>query len=729
MASASSAGCVAALRTIFFPVAEAPDSELPPPSPATNVLGTWAIYSDAPNALYKSFADEAFQALRARKTAVDHISTANEWENYRGKMRRTLAALIGPFPGKSPLNARVTGIVQKNGFRIEKIIYESQPGFYVTAALFVPDGLKGKAPAILYCSGHSAAGFRSAPYQSVILNLVRKGFIVLAFDPIGQGERLQYVDAAGRPTYGRPAPEHVQAGLQSFLVGDSLARYMIWDGIRSIDYLLTRPEVDGSRLGITGRSGGGTQSAYIAAVDDRILAAAPENYLTTFEQLLKTRGPQDPEQIFPHSIAEGFDLADLLLVRAPKPALIVATTRDMFNIEGTQTLFAETRRAYAALGQADALRMTVDDAEHASTRKNREATYAFFRNALHLPGDTADENVERLSPDDLRITPTGQVATSLRGESLPDLNRQRAHRLEQALEQHRENLPVHLTAVKTAAARLAGYEPAAGHNQPAVFSGRFIRDGYALEKYLLPVDDRYAIPVLALVPATSSKATIVYLNPAGKSAQAGKDGEMEWLVRQGCTVIAPDLPGVGELGPGIMGAVGPGLPPRLWSGYVFLGKSMLGRQLADLERTAEFARARFGHPPAGLFGLARGALGPLLLHAGALTASFDRIAVVAAPLSYRSMATVPSFSLSFVPGMVPAALTAYDLPDLAAAFAPHRLLLADVRDGADAPIDDDTLKQDLTVIQRAYRMGSSPLQVLRQGDKPSISTALVEWLR
>lgn len=717
-------------------MADASDSDVPPPSQATNVLGSWAIYSDAPNAFYKSFTDEAFQFLRKRKVTVDRLSTEQDWKTYREETRRKLATLIGPFPERTPLNAHVTGTVQKNGFHIEKVIYESQPGFYVTAALFIPDGLKGKAPAILYCSGHSASGFRSGPYQTLILNLVKKGFIVLAFDPIGQGERLQYVDSAtGHPTYGRPAPEHIQAGIQCFLLGDSLARYMIWDGIRSIDYLFTRPEVDATRLGITGRSGGGTQSAYIAAVDDRILAAAPENYLTTFEQLLKTRGPQDPEQIFPDSIAQGFDLADLLLVRAPKPALIVATTRDMFNIDGTQTLFTEASRAYAAFGQADAMQMTVDDAEHASTRKNREATYAFFLRYLSLPGEKTDENVDRLSLEDLRITRTGQVATSLPSETLPDLNRQLTQRFTHELKRRRENLPAHLVAVKAAAARLTGYEPAHEPDQSAVFSGRFVRDGHALEKYLLPVDNRYAIPVIALVPAPPSKGIVLYLHPGGKSVQAGEGGEMEWLVKQGYTVIAPDLPGLGELGPGTMGAVGAyprsGLPPRLWSAYVFLGKSMLGRQLADLDRTVKFARARFGRPNDPLFGVARGSLGPLLLHAGALTDSFDRIALLGAPLSYRSMATIPGFSPNLVPAMVPAALTAYDLPDLAAILAPHRVLLADIRDGADAPVDNDTLKEDLTVIEGAYRAKASAqqLQMLRSGGKPETFAALEAWLR
>lgn len=709
-------------------MADTPDT--PPPDNAVTVLNTWAVYSDAPNAFYKSFVDEALPLLARRKAAVDRLVSRADWEQYRQEAKRKVAALIGTLPEKTPLNARVVGTVEKPAFRVEKVIYESRPGFPVTAALFVPAGLQGKAPAILYCSGHSDSGFRSPPYQSMILNLVKKGFVVLAFDPIGQGERLQYVDpATGRPAFRPgPVPEHSRAGTQAFLLGSSLAHFMIWDGIRSIDYLVSRPEVDPARLGITGRSGGGTQSAYIAALDERILAAAPENYLTTFEQLLRTRGPQDPEQNFHGALAQGFDQADLLIARAPKPSLVIATTRDIFNIEGTQTVHAEARKAYAALGQADDVAMTVDDADHTSTRKNREATYAFFRRHLRLPGDTTDETIERLSASELRITETGQVVTALKGETTTSFNRREAERLERELEQRRQDLTTHLAAVKTNAAQLAGYTPYTG-SQPVVFSGRFAREGYSLEKYLLPVDDRYAIPVLALVPANPRGKTVLYLHPGGKSAEMGAGGGMEWLVRQGCTVIAPDVLGTGELGPGLMG--GPAAtPPRLWYAYVLLGKSMLGRQLSDLDRTVRFARARFGVKREELLSLAHAALGPLLLHAHAFGA-FDRLAVIGAPLSYRAMAMTPAYATSFVHALVPSALTAYDLPDLAAAAAPRRLLLADPRDGTGGAAGELAIAADTRVITQAYAAKASQprLQILRGGEKAALNQALEAWLK
>ncbi|HUR56691.1 MAG TPA: acetylxylan esterase [Opitutaceae bacterium] len=718
----------ASLASAASPGATAPVERL-------TVLDGWSYYSDATNAAYRVFTDEALPPLTARKAAVEQLATRADWERYRDEARKKIFELVGPFPEKTPLNARITGVVKKAGYRIEKVIYESQPGLHVTAALFVPEPLQGRAPAIVYCSGHHDAGFRAPNYMLVILNLVKKGFVVLAFDPLGQGERLQYYDPrTGNSEFGdnNSTREHSRAGSQCFLTGDSLARYMIWDGIRSVDYLLTRPEVDPARLGINGRSGGGTQTAYIAACDDRLFAAAPENYVTTFESVLKMRGPQDPEQNFYRGLARGFDQPDLLIARAPKPTLLVATTRDIFNIEGTQAALAEARRAHSALGDTtETMAMTVDDAEHASTLKNREATYAFFRKHLNLPGSVADETVERPTAEELRITETGQVSTALRSETVFSLNRRRAEMLGEKLEGRRRDLPSHLVAVKAEAARLAGYIPLAAAASRSVFAGRFPREGYALEKYLLPVDHRYAIPVLVMVPDAPTKKVVLYLHPQGKSTLAAVGGEMEKLVKQGCTVIAPDMIGMpGEIGPGVVAKPEEG-PPRLWYGYVLLGKGMIGRQMEDVMRVVRFAEAKYQVAPDDLIGFARGESAPMLLHTAAIAGVFGKIAILDAPLSYRSLVTSLRFAPKYLAAAVPAALTAYDLPDLIACVAPRSVLVVDPRDGMGELAEKATIAQEMAVTTRAYAQNPARLKMvsLPRGGSTALNTAVAEWLR
>ncbi len=383
----------------------------------------WKFYSDAENSMYKSSCELAFKQLDKRKAAILGLNSKDDYEKRQIEVNKKLTQLLGEFPEKTPLNAQVTGIIKKDGYKVEKLIYESMPGYFVTAALFIPSKPKGKKPAIIYASGHTANGFRSETYQHVIINLVKKGFVVLAFDPIGQGERLQYYnESEGKSPFG-PTVEHSYPGAQCYVSGYSPTKYFVWDGIRSVDYLLTRKEVDPNRIGMTGRSGGGTQTAYTAAMDERILAAAPECFITSMEYVLKSIGPQDAEQNLVHMISEGLDHADLLEVRAPKPCLMITTTRDFFSIQGARETFKETKQFYSMIGNPENMEMVEDDDGHASTKKNREAMYAFFQKHLANPGDPTDLDVEILEEKELWATKTGQLTTSLGGESLFSLNK------------------------------------------------------------------------------------------------------------------------------------------------------------------------------------------------------------------------------------------------------------------------------------------------------------------
>jgi len=318
------------------------------------VLDNWLKWSNASNLLDLYLYKQACTYLDMRENEITQLKTKSDWLIRQKKVKKILNEIVGPFPQKKPLRPRVTEVVQKNGYRIEKIIYESMPNYFVTGCLFVPDGIRGKIPTILYVIGHSIESFRKPSYQIVIHNLVKKGFIVFTIDPMGQGERKQYTEEEKKKIgiYKQSSTmEHTLVNNQCLLSGSSAARYWTWDGIRAIDYLITRPEVDRSRIGVTGLSGGGTQTAYIAAFDDRVKAAAPAGYICGYRRLLGTIGPQDGEQIFINGISSGIDHADFIEVFAPKPYLIVATTRDFFSIQGTREIFKEARQVYQSFGK------------------------------------------------------------------------------------------------------------------------------------------------------------------------------------------------------------------------------------------------------------------------------------------------------------------------------------------------------------------------------------------
>ncbi len=668
-----------------------------------DVIKSWIRFSDAPNALYHHLAGQAFELLDKRANTVAAIHSLPEWKRRQEFVRKTLLDIVGPFPAKTPLNPGITRTIVKEYYKVEHIVYESQPGFYVTSSFYIPNNLKGKAPAIIYCSGHSDLGYRNPVYQYVILNLVKKGFIVFAFDPAGQGERSEYYDPGkGKSSVGGTTTEHSIAGAQAFIAGSSQARYMIWDGIRAVDYLLTRKEVDPARIGITGRSGGGTQTAYIAAMDNRIKAAAPENYITNFARLIETAGPQDAEQNMFNAIERGMDMADYLEVRAPRPTLMITTTRDMFSIQGAMETAKEAAHIYKAYGRSDQFRMVTDDSVHASTQKNREAMYAFFQKYLSNPGDSSDEELTILTPEELRVTETGQVSTSLNSETIFSLNRKEAAALENKLQIARKNLPRNFPAAVRSAKKLSGYKAPVKWNEP-VFTGRFQKEGYAIEKYFVKGEGDYPVPYLLMKPDHPGHKALIYLNPSGKPT-TDSDREIEWFIRNGITILAPDLIGTGETGPGSFRGDSyiSGVSYNVWFLSMLIGRSITGIQAGDVIRLADLVKKSGGIDV--VYGLARKEMAPVLLHAAAFDPIIDRVALIESYSSYRSVVMSRFYTPAFIPGTVPAALEAYDLPDLAASLAPRKLVMAGVTDGAANHSGPDNIKEDLQVISDAYRI-------------------------
>ncbi|MGI8784712.1 MAG: alpha/beta hydrolase, partial [Acidobacteriota bacterium] len=541
-----------------------------------SVLKRWVEWSNAANSLQLHLNQEAFKLLGARREAVGKLRSAADWKARQQSVRASLQKALGPFPEKTPLNAQVLGVTQRSGYRVEKIVFESIPGYFVTACLFVPDNLQGRAPAILNLIGHTDIAFRAPMYQQLILNLVEKKFIVLAVDPIGQGERLQYYDPQlKRSTVGGATTEHSYVGRQCFLTGSSLARYFTWDGIRAIDYLISRSEVDAARIGVTGISGGGTQTSYVAAIDERVAAAAPACYITGFQRLLESIGLGDAEQNFVHGLQDGIDHPDFLEVRAPRPTLVVATTRDFFSIQGARETVEEAKTAFQALGAADNLSIVEDDFGHGYTRKTREGIYAFFQKHLNNPGSSSDREIELLAAEALTVTATGQVSTSLRGETAFTLNRSVAVNLAEKLDRSRADLPAHLARAASEARVLSGYvQPEAVTR--AVFRGRYARDGYNVELYALGGEGRLVIPVVLMVPNKPGRHPgLIYLHPGGKSEAASPGGEMEWFARRGYVVLSADLAGMGELGSvdTLLAYVG-----------VQTGRSVVGIRAADIVR-------------------------------------------------------------------------------------------------------------------------------------------------
>ena len=361
------------------------------------------------------------------------LATRADAEAFVQDVRRRIALAFPGMPeARTPLRPRITGRLERDEHVVEKVVFESRPGFLVTANLYLPRRRDGRVPGVVGSCGHSANGKAAVAYQSFAQGLARKGLACLIFDPLGQGERSQYLGVDGTPVFRGPTHEHNVAGNQLALIGEFLGTWRAWDGIRALDYLATRPEVDPRHLGITGNSGGGTLTTWLLALDRRWTMGAPACFVTTWRHNLENELPQDSEQCPPHSLALGLDHDDYLAAAAPRPICIIAQERDYFDVRGAEEAHARLRHLYRLLGAEDAIRLHVGGGTHGFSQENREAMYGFFQLAAGLDVDPSEPALV-IEPDEaLWCTTTGQVGTAAASRTVFSFTRETAERLREA---------------------------------------------------------------------------------------------------------------------------------------------------------------------------------------------------------------------------------------------------------------------------------------------------------
>src|SRR4051794_17733023 len=372
-------------------------------------LLVWPLSAQAPTDPLLRWMDKIAQGqLDARDKEIAGVRTVADAERRKEIVRGKIMSALGGLPAyDGPLNARITGHIQADGYVIEKIIYESLPGFYVTANLYRPSQ-PGRYPAVLLQAGHTQEG--KAEPQWLAANLALKGFVSLAFDPIGQGEREQSYDPQLKaPLGGWSTPEHVQAGAQATLAGESITRYFIWDAKRSIDYLISRSDVDPARVGAAGCSGGGALTTFIGALDPRLKVVIPACFPNSFRILFTGDDPHS-EMTIPRHVAIGLDTADFVESSAPTPWLIQATEEDYFVPPSARMMYEDARRFYRLYGAEDKLDFFVGPGPHGTPLVSREAVYrSLLRWLRDGSGDYHDQPVKMYNNFELLVTKTGHV--------------------------------------------------------------------------------------------------------------------------------------------------------------------------------------------------------------------------------------------------------------------------------------------------------------------------------
>ena len=325
---------------------------------------------------YERYFAELAAADTAADAAWESVADRAQFEARRTALRERFLADVGAFPERTPLAVRVVATVPRKGYRVEKVLFESRPGFHVPALVYVPDAARFAPPypAVLVTCGHSGNGKANAGYQRACVMGASEGVLMMIYDPIDQGERLMSTD-------GSCCSGHNQFGAKAHGLGLSAAHFRIWDGMRCLDYLQSRPDVKADRLGLMGNSGGGTMTALIAAADPRVKAAAPSCYISTIRDVVRSIGPQDAEQCVWRQLKDGINHASLVLMSGAAVRLQFSDG-DFFPIAGARSTYDVIHRTAERVGLGARYSATVVRGPHGWKESSRRSSLDWMRQWL-----------------------------------------------------------------------------------------------------------------------------------------------------------------------------------------------------------------------------------------------------------------------------------------------------------------------------------------------------------
>jgi cephalosporin-C deacetylase-like acetyl esterase len=652
------------------------------------------------------------------------FETAADVKARNAFVREMFLQMIGGLPEKSPLNAVTMKKAEKDGYRVENVMFCSRPDFWVTGNLYLPSSGSGPFPGIISPCGHYPMARMVPQYQSAYISLAKSGFVVLAYDPIGQGERRQYWNPATDVTeVGGAVFEHSVAGQLLLLLGETLTGYLVWEGMRAIDYLLTRPEVDGKKIGCAGHSGGGTLTKFIAVADERVQCAAILEGGTANAWPTRSIGIADAEQnVFPAALY-GIDNVDLHEAIAPRP-LLAAIEHHSPNFDSAADAIAAR---YKQLGAEGKFITVVADDPHAWTPKLRLATTDWFcRWFYDRSGPQKEEAYQISAPEDLYCTPNGSLRYSRKGQTIFSIiaEKQSGLRSRQDFPKNHAELAVHQEEIRNRVRKLLRYE-----RQQRPLNERHIvttpREGYRIEKMEFLSEPDVYIPTWVFVPESTNGVlpTIVYLSDEGMESDgmeftgefgpAWTPGVLDQLARSGYLVIAADVRGVGETESSRSSSLTSGEFGQLFDANTsmsyaawFMNQSLLGMRVQDVVRTVDYALQREHADDRNLHLIGKGNGGLWCLFAAALDPRVRSLICVRSLLSYRSLAQTDRY-LYGADVFVQDILQHLDLPQVAAAIAPRPLTLIEPVDAMKKTADSAQAEEAYGWARAAYEIAAS----------------------
>ena len=673
-------------------------------------------YHDVSDQLVDYLRRRAEEHFRRQEKEKAKFATVETFEGHRTKVRDSFFDAIGGLPNeRTPLNAHCTGAIDRGAFVIEKTIYESLPGFYVTSALYLPKNISEPTPVVVFVHGHSDQGKSYPVYQAVCVDLANNGFIAFAIDPPGQGERFQYFDPQeDKRIIGGCTTEHTHAGLQFTLGGASVGRHFIWDVMRGLDYLETRPEVDTKRVGLTGNSGGGTQSCLLMMSEPRFAAAVPCTFVMSLEAYMKTGQPQDSEQIVRGAFAFGPDHDDYLTAMAPKPVLVGAAAYDYFPIEGAKQSVARAKQVYQLYGAEDKVDIFVAPTRHAYSPYLREACVNWYKK--HFRGEEPDfktANPATLPENELWCTPKGQILDAFRNcRTVFDLNRER---LQQTMPPFKPitdeaKRAEHKQKMRQAVVNILGLPQGREATIHPRLTAENVVDGYPTEKIFFFSEPNIVVTGVMVHPKDNAPAvqTDLVLLENGTNDIPNERERLEKLLAQNHRLFIFDVRGVGgvEVRPVNRGGQPHGTEYKLGSDAMMLGISTLGLRVFDVLRGYDYLKTGDDVERVGLYGFGSGAI--FAYFAATLEEGFSDLVFVDMLYSYRHLTETRYYSRDIYNLRVMAwgILRHFDLVDLLPCLAQRACKFITPRDAKGEVLTAEEFTQ--RVVKVADELGYLP---------------------
>lgn len=630
---------------------------------------------------FSALAQSGYQALRFRQplayhqylmrqlhrqTAERNAALTQAWQSeeqmkaYVAAARQRLQDIVGPLPVRGDLKAQVTGRVEGPDFVVEKVVFQSAPGRYVTAHLYLPKNVKGRVPACIEMCGHSLNGKGSGSLLAELM--AANGIASMVVDPLSQGERLQLMDNEGRPVNRGVTTEHTLINPAFNLVGSSLAAQEYFDNSRAIDYLLTRKDIDPSRIGAYGFSGGGTQAAYLLALDDRVQCGCVGLFFSSRERTLELIGPSDGCQQIPCEGRQQIEIADMAMMMAPKPFIVLDGQYDFVDHWGALQGFDEVQRCYAALGCPDRVRQYYAEDGHATPPDVQRELVGWFRR--WLSGD--DGEVRLIQPwrgEQMLCTKTGQVnkeyadAQSVMAMTLQEMDRYADRRA--AFVQ----LPY--DSIVAVVSRYLALPSSLGEVE-VVPTGKSQLRGFVELRFQLNRPGQMPVPCVVRIPdgVTASSKILVHLCEQGKAWHLGEQDRRD-AVSDGSIIVAADFRGVGETAdPFELNLLKYwNREYRLSASALHVGTPLMGQRVVDMLTLLDFFAQNDSLKGRPVEVYADGLYGPVVAHAAILDSRIRRANLYRTLRSWRSYLENP-MQHDMLSNVLFGVLRDYDLPDL-----------------------------------------------------------------